>query len=92
MSKWATVRVCASCEWVFRSKNDPECPKCGFGSYGARFVYGDAAYRYLVNQKPWKDKKLNKYIDQINGEIRENAKSEQKEDALTRLQGLLNRS
>jgi hypothetical protein len=54
----AKLRVCASCEWVFKlgDSQDCDCPKCGFGSYGARYVYGDKAYTYKKTQKPWKDK------------------------------------
>lgn len=55
--KQADLRVCASCEWVFaRSETDVTilgCPKCGFSSYGARYVYGDKAYRYKRTQEPW---------------------------------------
>lgn len=54
--KHARLRVCASCEWLFDV--GVECPKCGFGSYGARFVCGDAAYRYKHTQEPWFDKKM----------------------------------
>lgn len=49
------LRVCASCEWIFNT--GVECPKCGFGSYSARYVYGNKAYTYAKNQKPWKLKK-----------------------------------
>lgn len=91
MTKQAKVRVCASCEWIFRWKGGPECPKCGFGSYGARFVYGDAAYRYLLTQKPWKEKKLNEYIDELNSVIEKHAEVERKGKSRTRLQNLLDR-
>ncbi len=55
------LRTCASCEWIFDSTKvtDPgSCPLCGFGSYGAHYVYGRAAYRYKLTQKPWRDKQL----------------------------------
>lgn len=56
--RFATLRVCSSCEWIFKAKNnDPSCPKCEFGSYGARWVFGDKAYTYAKTQKPWKEKK-----------------------------------
>jgi predicted nucleic acid-binding Zn-ribbon protein len=70
--KDAILRVCASCEWVFKrtSKTDSEgCPKCGFGHYGARFVYGDKAYRYLKTQDPWLSKKMNNYLYELKLEI-----------------------
>jgi len=67
--KWVTLRVCASCEWIF-SNNDPTCPKCGFGSYGAHRVYGRDVYRYKKTQKPWKDKKMEKYLGKLEDNIR----------------------
>jgi len=68
----AKLRVCASCEWIFleneKTKNKG-CPKCGFASYGARFVYGKAAYRYKLNQQPWVRKKLGDYMMSLLKEI-----------------------
>lgn len=58
MKKLAILRVCASCEWVFRLPAPDGCPKCQFGHYGARYVYGNRAYRYEKTQKPWYDKKM----------------------------------
>jgi rubredoxin len=68
--KTANLRVCASCEWIFRL-SDPfpkekleegftqgNCPQCGFASYGARYVYGEKAYRFALHQTPWLDKKM----------------------------------
>lgn len=55
----AELRVCASCEWIF--KGGVECPQCQFGSYGAYNVYGRNAYRYAVSQKPWYDRKMASY-------------------------------
>lgn len=70
MAKFAALRVCASCEWVFKATpENPECPKCGFGSYGARWVYGGKAYRYQKTQEPWKNKKLFRYEMKLNREI-----------------------
>jgi hypothetical protein len=66
----AELRVCASCEWIFKGKGG--CLKCHFGTYGARFVYGDKAYRYAVTQKPWFDKKIADYSATLFGEIRAN--------------------
>jgi len=68
----AKLRVCASCEWIYQLGNPsnpkwehthPEeefngCPKCGFASYGARFVYGSQVYRHAQTQEPWIKKKL----------------------------------
>jgi hypothetical protein len=49
-----------------------ECPKCGFGSYGARYVYGKKAYRLEKTQEHWLKKKMdcfrNKLLAEINGE------------------------
>jgi len=53
MSKTAVLRVCASCEWVFKSTEHEDCPECGFAHYGARYVYGDRAYVYARTQGPW---------------------------------------
>ncbi len=56
--KLANLRVCASCEWIFKLSDSEDCPKCKFGSYGARYVYGNDCYKYQHSQKPWKDKKI----------------------------------
>jgi len=70
MSKYAKLRVCASCEWMFKiSKEDQVCPKCNFASYGARYAYGNACYRFAVNQKPWMDKKMADYATKLYEEI-----------------------
>jgi len=66
--KPAALRVCASCEWIF--KGGVECPKCQFGSYGARYVYGAAAYRYALTQEPWRENKLASYALKLDAEIR----------------------
>jgi hypothetical protein len=63
----AKLRVCASCEWIFN--RGIECPKCGFGSYSARYVYGNKCYRYKSTQKPWKNRRIAEYIDELNQEI-----------------------
>lgn len=52
----AKLRCCASCEWVYKGPGD--CPQCGFASYGARYVFGDKAYRYQYTQEPWKRRAL----------------------------------
>lgn len=52
----AALRCCASCHWIYPGPGD--CPKCGFASYGARYVYGDRAYRYRFNQTPWLERKM----------------------------------
>ncbi|WP_059953986.1 hypothetical protein [Burkholderia ubonensis] len=73
MSKNARLRTCASCEWIFTIDNQhPEmggCPKCGFGHYGARYVYGSKAYQYARSQKPWFDKRMSAYENQLLAEI-----------------------
>jgi len=72
MSIKANLRVCASCEWIFkRSDGYDECPKCGFAHYGARFVYGDKAYRYAKTQEPYIERKLSKLRRQLWSEVRE---------------------
>lgn len=67
MSKKVKLRVCASCEWIF--KEEGMCPKCGFASYGARYVYGNIAYTYAKTQEPWKRKKMKKYEYELDKEI-----------------------
>jgi hypothetical protein len=70
--KDAKLRVCASCEWIFKlSGIDNGCPKCGFGHYGARFVYGVKAYSYAKTQEPWFDKKMTDYSLKLRKEITE---------------------
>jgi hypothetical protein len=65
MRKQARLFCCMHCEWIY--KGDPgECPKCGWPSYSAHYVYGERAYRYAKTQKPWKDKKMASYEFQLN--------------------------
>lgn len=72
MTQSADLRVCGSCEWIFlKSEHDVACPKCQFGSYGARYVYGTQAYSYRHNQKPWLNKKLSNYNETLHREIKE---------------------
>lgn len=63
-----SLRVCASCEWIFQGKD--ACPRCGFGSYSAHSVYGKMAYVYKRNQKPWFTKKMEAYQHQLEKIIR----------------------
>jgi hypothetical protein len=70
MKKPAKLRVCASCEWIF--DKGIECPKCGFGSYGAYYVYGNKAYTYKKTQHPWLEKKLFNYKQKLLNEIKKN--------------------
>lgn len=63
----AQLRTCASCEWVHRGHEG--CPKCGFGTYGARWVYGAACYKYEKTQEPWMNKKLASYTSELLAEI-----------------------
>ena len=78
----ADLRTCASCEWIFHLVDSDEhggCPKCGFATYGARFVYGAKAYRYAKTQEPWFNKQLSPVIHKLHSEIRETlAKSKHK--------------
>lgn len=74
------LRVCASCEWIFKTTERDEegfagespftCPKCGFGSYGARSVYGDSCYRLAKTQENWKSRKLDRYEHDLDEEIK----------------------
>ena len=41
----------------------------GFAHYGARYVYGDKAYRYAITQNPWFDKKMSDYAYKLSQEI-----------------------
>lgn len=63
----AVLRTCASCEWIFRK--GVTCPKCGFGSYGAHYVYGSKAYRYEKTQKPWYDRAMTAYSWKLRKQI-----------------------
>jgi len=63
----ANLRVCASCEWIYEGHRD--CPKCGFASYGARFVYGSKAYRFKSTQEPWMDRKMERYRRTLMDEV-----------------------
>ncbi|MFW6242760.1 MAG: hypothetical protein ACOC2W_01235 [bacterium] len=72
MSKNTVLRTCASCEWIFRK--GIICPKCGFSSYGAHWVYGKKCYEYAKNQYPWYKKKMDKYALTLFQEIDENNK------------------
>lgn len=75
MSKSAVLRVCASCEWVFRIEkgHHRSCPSCGFNAtYGARYVYGDSAYIHELNQSPWREKKLSAYAAKLDLTIARN--------------------
>lgn len=76
--KNAKLRVCASCQWIFSTdtpNQTPECPKCMFGSYGARFVYGDKAYTYQHTQEPWLKDKVFDYRMKLYKEIKETNES-----------------
>ncbi len=52
MSKKASLRCCGSCMWIYKGA-DRTCPQCQWASYGARYVFGDKAYRYAKTQRPW---------------------------------------
>lgn len=66
-----TIRVCASCEWVFRMQftTDVGCPKCQSGSYAGRYVYGAKVYGYVNTQTPWKRRKMHPYEATLDAEI-----------------------
>lgn len=67
----AQLRVCASCEWIFNisQAENGACPKCGFGHYSARYVYGKECYRYKRTQEPWLERHLAAYSDALLDEI-----------------------
>lgn len=67
----AELRVCGSCEWVFKMTHSVQCPRCGFGSYGAHAVYGYAAYKLAKSQKYWIKKQLIKAEARIAKEAKE---------------------
>lgn len=70
MTQRANLRVCARCEWIWKRNKDGEgCPKCEFVSYGARYVYGVMCYQYAKTQKPWMDRKVEKYRRKLWDEI-----------------------
>lgn len=73
----ANLRCCASCEWIYEGCNLP-CPKCGFASYGAKFVYGNKAYRYKETQEPWIRNKIDRYMTELMDEISKNKPLKQK--------------
>ncbi len=69
--KHAKLRVCASCEWIFKSEHSEsgDCPKCGFAHYSAHSVYEKAAYTYAITQQPWLNKKITSFTVQLHSEI-----------------------
>lgn len=89
----ARLRVCASCEWIFdlsepaRSREDAlsGCPRCGFAHYGARFVYGNAAYRHARTQEPWLQRGLLAEESRLRAIIRESKETAR----ASRLEGAL---
>ena len=80
----ADLRVCARCEWIWKvSETDIEiCPLCGFGSYGAHYVYGKKAYDYAVSQEPWKQRKITNYTLLINREVERIKRQEENKQLL----------
>lgn len=66
------LRVCASCEWIFRNANT--CPKCGFASYNAKTTYGKKCYTYERTQKPWMEKKMTQHKMKLLKEIEDSKK------------------
>lgn len=73
--RFSKLRTCASCEWIFTATVEaPECPRCGFGSYGARYVYGTNAYHFRDTQSPWKRRMMGKYGVELDREIKRSKK------------------
>lgn len=50
MTQRANLRVCASCEWIFKASEFSACPKCGFAHYGAHWAIGKKCYTYAKTQ------------------------------------------
>lgn len=76
------LRVCASCEWIYKVGKNPgvfkhnwDCPKCNFSSYGARYVFGNKCYTYAKTQQPWMKKKMDDYACDLLEEIDESNKT-----------------
>lgn len=67
----ANLRICASCEWVFKYSHHRSCPKCGFAHYSARYVCGDKCYRFQKIQGPWLRKRLAMTQRELEAEIRQ---------------------
>lgn len=63
----ARLRCCASCQWIY--KGEPDCPKCGFASYSAKYVFGNSCYRFSITQQPWHEQKMSSYSCQLFEEI-----------------------
>ena len=64
----ALVRVCASCEWIFR-RPATDCPRCGFASYGAHWAIGPQCYRLEATQERWIARALAMYRQKLEGEV-----------------------
>ena len=71
----ANLRCCASCEWIYRGLVD--CPKCGFASYGAKYVHGNKCYKYEVTQQPWIERKVARFTYELMTEVRETSPATQ---------------
>lgn len=75
----AKLRCCASCEWIYTNDDAVSdvngrgtrsgCPKCGFASYGARFVHGAKAYRFAITQGPWERRRVARFRYELREEI-----------------------
>lgn len=69
----AKLRCCMSCCWIFKfDGSDSGCPKCGWGHYSARYVYGDKAYRYAHTQEPWYNIKMDSFSYTLRKQIEDN--------------------
>ena len=71
--KNAKLRVCSCCEWIFyidEASIHGGCPVCNFAHYGARFVYGNKAYRFAKTQQPWYEQKIADYSCKVGSELR----------------------
>jgi hypothetical protein len=82
----AKLRCCASCLWIYEGPS--ACPMCGFASYGARYIYGDKAYRLKFTQMPWLKRKLARYQMRLQKVIDKNTpkKTRRSENGLSLLE------
>jgi hypothetical protein len=69
MTQRAKLRVCGRCSWIFEGNSD--CPKCGFATYGARYVFGDACYGLKKTQRRWFDYQMALRASELRAEIAE---------------------
>lgn len=55
---------------------------CGWASYGARYVYGDACYGYERTQKPWYKRKMTDAEVEFAGILKRHLKQEENRNVI----------